>query len=80
MKSLALTVGVPSGACCTGGANSLYAQWAARPYSAVSCMLDVLSCTSRGTPPGPTTAVCNDWYPEPWAMQNGHICDSVPPI
>lgn len=34
------------------------------PYSATSCIVEVRICTSIGTPPGPITAVCNDWYPD----------------
>ena len=60
----ALTFGASAGACCTGGAVSLYAQCAASPYSASVSMLLVRSCTSSGTPPGPRTAVCSDWYPD----------------
>ena len=64
-RARALTLGASAGACCTDGAVSLYAQCAASPYSASRSMLLVRSCTSSGTPPGPRTAVCSDWYPEP---------------
>ena len=40
----------------------LYFQWAAMPYSAVSCMSQVRICTSKGMPSEPMTVVCRDWY------------------
>ncbi|OPZ56257.1 MAG: hypothetical protein BWY88_01330 [Synergistetes bacterium ADurb.Bin520] len=40
----------------------LYRQWAAMPYSACHCMSQVRICTSRGSPLGPTTVVCNERY------------------
>ena len=41
---------------------SLYFQWAATPYSAVSCISLVRICTSKGTPSSPMTVVWRLWY------------------
>ena len=40
---------------------SLYAKWAATPYSAISCISRVRICTSIGSPWGPITFVCRLW-------------------
>ena len=42
--------------------DSLYAQCAAIPYSAILCISQVRICTSKGVPFGPIKVVCNDWY------------------
>src|SRR5690606_20967555 len=43
--------------------DSLYFQWAAKPFSAISFILLVRICTSTHWPLGPITVVCKDSYP-----------------
>src|SRR4029079_6065387 len=42
---------------------SLYFQWAANPFSAISFMRLVRICTSTHLPCGPITVVCSASYP-----------------
>ena len=46
----------PSGPAC------LYIQCAATPNSAMSCISRVRIWISSGSPSGPITVVCSDWY------------------
>ena len=43
-------------------APSLYIQCAATPNSAISCISRVRIWISSGSPSGPITVVCSDWY------------------
>ena len=40
----------------------LYSQWAAMPFSAVSCISPLRIWISMVAPPGPITVVCRLWY------------------
>src|SRR5438552_18921636 len=54
----------------SSGPPSLYFQWAAKPFSAISFILFVRICTSTHRPSGPITVVCNASYPLLFGLLN----------